>query len=529
MAVTKIGAAKSAASAVKYVLKEEENSALKQPKIIGGSVTTWGAAADVIKDFEMYSELKPNYKNQVLHLTVSLKPGEHLEEEKKVEFSEKLLDELNFQAEKIPYLIVEHHDKDYEHWHIVAGRIRDDGSVVNDSFLAVKAIEKTKELEREFGLAEVEYTPSNDRRTKRNEYKMMQRTGELSVIAEAKMIIDESLEKKAKTYEFVAALQERGFDVLPNVSETTGRMNGFSFSKDEIKFKSSAIGRNYSFQNLQKRGLDYDPARDTIFLLKVKNESTAQSSSESGRNRTTETAEQATEIAEQAANLSKSIINRAESTSPERFEQFQEDDTQRYFEIQCQKPINNDFNNLDRYILAQTSDTYICTEVFATELYNDQRDGAEGIQRNNTEEFSSVARVLETAELTIQIFEPKLRAAEELPFEQSENKFNTPKTLAEMTVAEANEIANRVQDYYLNDDRYTSIYLSDRENSSSLTNLSSLKSSINTLDRDASDIDTETRTDKNAKESAKATAAEVAAAAAAKADEEAEEIFEMHL
>jgi hypothetical protein len=73
----------------------------------------------------------------------------------------------------VPYL-VEHYDKEYEHFHIIAGRIRDDSTTVKERKLEDRAIEATKELERELGLKQVEYTKSSDRRIKSNEYKLME-------------------------------------------------------------------------------------------------------------------------------------------------------------------------------------------------------------------------------------------------------------------------------------------------------------------------------------------------------------------
>jgi hypothetical protein len=130
-----------------------------------------------------------------------------------------------------------------------------------------RAIEATKELEKTLGLQRTEYTKSGDRRIKTNESKQMERTNELSVLTSAKLTIDEILANQPTTKEFVLSLQRFGYEVKPNISEKTGRMNGFSFKKGEIKFKSSAIAKNYSWQNLQKNGLKHDHARDTEFLI----------------------------------------------------------------------------------------------------------------------------------------------------------------------------------------------------------------------------------------------------------------------
>jgi hypothetical protein len=295
MAIASVGKSGGAKGAIGYVLKRDEE---KEPIIIGGA---FGTKEEITKQFDAYSALRPGVKNQVSHISVSLKPGEHLDEEQKLNFAEKLLEKLDFQTERVPYLVVEHHDKEYEHFHIVAGRIRDDGTVVSDSKIALRTIQATKDLEKEFGLEQVEFRQNSDRGIKRGEYKLMERTGELSTIAEAKFVIDEILKDKPQVKEFIENLQNSGFQVRPNISEKTGKMNGFSFKKEEITFKSSAIAKDYSFQNLQKNGLDYDQARDAAFLIEVKHEFTEKLGDESRGNRGIET--------------SKSIADRAESTA----------------------------------------------------------------------------------------------------------------------------------------------------------------------------------------------------------------------
>lgn len=284
MAIAKIGGAGSSAGAINYVLSENKEET-KQPEILAGS---FGTMAEIKQEFEAYNKQNPRIKNQATHISVSFSQGERVKTEKKIELAEKLLEKLDFK--NVPYLVVEHFDKDYEHFHIIAGRIRDDGTTVKEWEIADRAINATKHLEKEFGLKQVEYIKSGDRRIKSSEYKQMERTDELSVMAEAKLVIDEVLKSRPHTRKFVESLQKAGFEVRPNISETTGRMNGFSFKKDEIKFKSSSIAKNYSWKNLQKNGLDYDQLLDAEYLKGVKNEFTQKLNLESRGNRGAETA-----------------------------------------------------------------------------------------------------------------------------------------------------------------------------------------------------------------------------------------------
>ena len=301
MAIAKVGSTGSSAGAIAYVLSENKESS-KQPEILAGS---FGTQSEIKKEFEIYNKLNCRVKNQASHISVSFALGERVKAEKKIEFAEKLLEKLDFK--NVPFLVVEHHDKEYEHFHIIAGRIRDDGTTVKEWKIAERAIEATKELERELGLKQVEYKKSGDRRIKVNEFRQMERTNELSVMAEAKLTIDEILTNQPTTEEFVTSLQQCGFDVRPNISEKTGRMNGFSFKKREIKFKSSSIAKNYSWKNLQKNGLNYKHERDTEFLIGVKNEFTQKLNLESGRDRGTETSESIVNQAESVADRTKTM------------------------------------------------------------------------------------------------------------------------------------------------------------------------------------------------------------------------------
>jgi hypothetical protein len=309
MAIAKVGSTGSSSGAINYVLSEKKD-ATKQPEILAGS---FGTMAEIKQEFEFYNKLNPLVKNQAAHISVSFSPEERVKTEKKIELAEKLLEKLDFK--NVPFLVVEHHDKDYEHFHIIAGRIRDDGTTVKEWEIAERAIKATKELEIELGLKQVEYIKSGDRRIKTNEFKQMERTGELSVMAEAKLTIDEILVSQPTTEEFVLSLQRFGFEVRPNISEKNGIMNGFSFKKGEIKFKSSAIAKNYSWQNLQKNGLNYKHERDTEYLIGVKNESTQKLNLESGRDRGTETPKPIAERTESITERAESGVDRSKSTS----------------------------------------------------------------------------------------------------------------------------------------------------------------------------------------------------------------------
>jgi len=405
MAIASVGKSGGAKGAIGYVLKTDRE---KEPIIIGGA---FGTKEEITRQFDAYSTLRPGVKNQVSHVSISLKPGEHLDEEQKLTFAEKLLEKLDFQKERVPYLVVGHHDKEYEHFHIVAGRIRDDGTVVSDSKIALRTIQATKELEKEFGLEPVEFRQKSDRRIKRGEYKLMERTGELSTVAEAKLVIDEILKDEPQTKEFVENLRKSGFQVRPNISEKTGKMNGFSFKKGEITFKSSAIAKDYSFQNLQKNGLNYDRARDAAFLIEVKNEFTEKLGDESRGNRGTKTAKSIADRAESATHETQSSVIEIQpnlSKTESGISHIQGGDRQSQTDDSKDIIVETDVGSNLSAAARQTDQTQIPDRSFpeSGRARNQEKSGADGREDSGTRE-----PIDEFISINFTVTEPKLKDA----------------------------------------------------------------------------------------------------------------------
>lgn len=400
MAIAKVGSTGSSAGAIQYVLRENKEST-KQPEILAGS---FGTQAEIKQEFEIYNKLNTRVKNQATHISVSFAPDEKVKAEKKIELAEKLLEKLDFK--NVPFLVVEHFDKEYEHFHIIAGRIRDDGTTVNEWEIADRAIKATKELEKSLGLRQTEYIKSGDRRIKTNEFKQMERTNELSVMAEAKLTIDEVLKNHPTTEEFVLNLQKCGFDVRPNISEKTGKMSGFSFKKNEIKFKSSSIAQNYSWQNLQKNGLNYEQERDAEFLIGVKNEITQKLNLEGRRDRGTETPKSVIEG-------TKSGIGEPEYSAGKTDRTKMESDRSQIFGISHYDPAVKSGEILSSAlaleITKQPAQTKISDRTVFESGHREKSVGSEGNPKDNSEFEKSTGS--ELIQLEVSFSEPQLISA----------------------------------------------------------------------------------------------------------------------
>jgi hypothetical protein len=297
MSITKVGKAKSSADAVEYVLKEEKNGE-KQPQIIGGNVagSTVQAIRNVFRDQE---KLNFKVKNTVIHISVSFPTGANISNLLANKYAKSLAEKLGFEMN--PYVVVRHFDKDnrsedsYAHIHIVASRIKNDGTPISEWQIAERTIAATVELDRKFELQSVEYQKVNqgkktERNIKKNEYRVMQKTGKLSVLEEFKDAAEDTLrqidkseiETKTennqpnKTRFFIEKLQKSGFEVLPFISKDDGQMKGFSFKKDKIIFTASKAGKKFGWTNLATQ-LEYNAEKDLKFLVDLKDEVLAES------------------------------------------------------------------------------------------------------------------------------------------------------------------------------------------------------------------------------------------------------------
>lgn len=412
MAIAKVGGTGSSAGAINYVLSENKEET-KQPEILAGS---FGTMAEIKHEFEAYNKQNPRIKNQATHISVSFSQGERVKTEKKIELAEKLLEKLDFK--NVPYLVVEHFDKDYEHFHIIAGRIRDDGTTVKEWQIAERAIEATKELEKTLGLERTEYTKSTDRRVRIGEYKQMERTGELSVLAEAKLTIDEILKGEPAVKDFVESLQQSGFDVRPNISEKTGKMNGFSYKKDKVTFKSSAIAKNYSWQNLQKNGLQYDYERDTKFLIGVKNEFTQKLNLESGRDSGIETPKSVIDRAKSGTGKSESSTSKTDRSEVEsnrgQIDRYSHNDS--ITELNAIAPFSDSLETSRKFAPAEVSDNAVYESG-----HRRKSTTSEGKPRENSGVGKSTDFVTED---NVIFTEPKLNPAPKREPERKESGIN---------------------------------------------------------------------------------------------------------
>ena len=255
----------------------EENS---KAEIIGGNMSGQNAI-QLSKEFRLSRQLNPEVERAVYHCSLSLPPGEHLDDSTWNEITSKYLLEMGFDSNQ--YVVYRHSDKDHDHVHIVASRIRlDDSKVVHDGWDYVRSENLIRQLEKEYGLQQApssrekkqrSLSAGQSRRMEREqaEYESGQRNSppERTVKEQLQASIDKAIESSDSMPELMKKL------LLENVSvrcefTRSGKAKGISYSLNGIAFSGTKLGKGYTFPGLQKyESIKYDPNTDKELIINM--------------------------------------------------------------------------------------------------------------------------------------------------------------------------------------------------------------------------------------------------------------------
>jgi len=207
------------------------------------------------REFGQIRALRPKLAKVVCHVSLSIAPGERLTDDQWRTVAKKYLEEMGFKESQ--YVVTKHTGKDTEHphIHIVVNRVNIRGNVVSDSLDYKRQEAIMRRMEVEYNLTRV--TPSKDAPRKslsKGEVERVLRTGEASVRMRLQEAVDAALKERTELRTFVAYLDNLGVETKLNQA-STGRISGISFSLDGVAMKGSDLGKAYTWNSLQQRGL----------------------------------------------------------------------------------------------------------------------------------------------------------------------------------------------------------------------------------------------------------------------------------
>ena len=195
----------------------------------------FGNKYELAEQFNEVARLSRRVEKPVLHLSLSLPPGEQLNRNQLIEAGQELAKEFGVADNQ--YLIIQHKDTDRQHIHLVANRVGYQGKAATTSNNYLKMDRLCRRLEKKYKLQEVlsarrflskeqRLIPRQDRRKEKMKYDIGQ------------------ILKKAKNYdEFAKGMQLLDYQIIK------GR--GITFIDDKkVRVKGSELG--YSLMTIQK-------------------------------------------------------------------------------------------------------------------------------------------------------------------------------------------------------------------------------------------------------------------------------------
>jgi hypothetical protein len=207
-------------------------------------------------EYKTVRALRPEIKNPVLSLSARKAPGDLINFQTWEEISDQIIESLKLQG--CPFIVIQHRDKD-DHIHIVASRIRLDGTVISDSKSYEKVEQVMREVEVKYDLERVQGShETHDRSPTWWEHKLANEKGRLSPKMEMQARISTVLEDQPTTTQFISRLREaHGIESIFRLNENNVPC-GIAFRYGDTVMSGGSLGRGYTWKKLQERGLTYD-------------------------------------------------------------------------------------------------------------------------------------------------------------------------------------------------------------------------------------------------------------------------------
>lgn len=228
-------------------------------RVIGGNMSD-DTRAELAQEFKAITRQRPDIEKPVHHASLSAGENDKIAVEQWTEIAEKYIEQMGFGD--APYVVIQHRDGKTDHIHILTSRVDVRGNVISDWKCKERAQEVLRGIEKEYGLEQVKSSREVERAApKRGELERFNRTGELSAKMALQGHVQDALKDSPTVTQFIEKLQFVNVDVIPYVGKD-GRATGISFRKGKQLMKGSDLGRGFSWNALQERGLDYHQGRD---------------------------------------------------------------------------------------------------------------------------------------------------------------------------------------------------------------------------------------------------------------------------
>ena len=241
-----------------YVLDKDE------ARLIGGNMAST-TPRQLAAEFRVFSQKNIRVQLPVEHISLSPSPGDReLDDSEWIALAIDLLDGLGMNQNQ--YIVVLHKDTEFEgkprpHVHIIVNRVSIDGQCA-DSWLDFRRAEEViRLLEQKYDLTPV--TPSWESLASADSEGQMRRLkrevdqGEKpqeSIKRRLQNLCDMAAADQPTMTQYKKRLKDAGVET--RIRETrTGKIQGISYELEGVAFAGHKLGRNYSWQGIQKIGV----------------------------------------------------------------------------------------------------------------------------------------------------------------------------------------------------------------------------------------------------------------------------------
>lgn len=236
----------------------------------------------VFEDFKRWMPQATKAEKTMMHISLNPHPDDRLSEAQYIQIAHEYMEKMGFA--EMPYLVVKHEDIDRHHIHIVALRVRPDGSAIDSKNNYYRSKEITREIERKYGL----HTAERQKITPDMPIRKIDPSGDI------KRQVANTVKMVGMRYKFQTLGEYNAILSLYNIrcEEADGRVNGREYhglvyfaTDDEGKtiaspFKASRLGKFAGREAIEQR---YERAREKIDVRSTKRKIAAVMALSSGK------------------------------------------------------------------------------------------------------------------------------------------------------------------------------------------------------------------------------------------------------
>lgn len=224
-----------------------------------------GKTVEMTKEFNLVRQLRPRLQKAVYHVSLNLPHNDSLSDREFVSLGWDYLQGMGFDDNQ--YIIYRHTDQKHQHIHIIVNRVKLSGDLVSDSKDYERGECVMRKLEKKYGLSQLPVVQLKKGTTlTQRELEKTIRTAQPPIKSILRQYVNDVLSNANDTSEFIQQLQAKNIYPKFNISKNTGRVSGISFKYEDVIYKGSTLGRQYSWNNILKH-IDYEQGRDRTIIL----------------------------------------------------------------------------------------------------------------------------------------------------------------------------------------------------------------------------------------------------------------------